>query len=290
MATKEEIMKSLGDNSNETPMINPCDENGKMLKPAITFAPSTVVTYNGTKVSNGDIYENFMRINNALIINSIDTLKYKADPYFVARTINALSTNNLNIIINSFLNSLKGYAAVAVRDFNFLIKSLLKNDPSAVKPLDITYINETLFEEGEYSNPVLNSGIHNFFNAIPKERELICKSGLIDNCIIGVVNNIGERIYSTMYSKLAEVLSLCNMDEKALNDIVSIVNSIAASMMYNFTYECSAFIYNIENFNESVFSNKDISAIKYIDNPELDPYSEENKKRRYSDYSNDPNV
>ena len=287
MATKEEIMKFLRDNSNETLMIDPCDENGKMLKPAVTFNPSTVVSYNGTKVTNGDIYVNFMRINNDCIVRSVDALRYKTDPYFVASTVSTLSNNNFDIIIDSFTNSLKGHIAVAVRDFNFIIKSLLENNPEAVKPLDVVYINETFL--GRYDNPMYSSGIRNFFNATSEERELICKTGVIDNWVIGCVNNTGERIYSMMFSKLAEVLSLCNMDENTLNDIVSIVNGITASMMSNLTYECSAFIYNIENFNGSVLSTDDISAIRHINNPKLNPFSEENRQRqsRYNDYSED---
>lgn len=275
MATKIKSIPLYGNNMKSPVPVNPLDQDGNMLKPAVTFNANRIAYADGVKVENGEIYETLLNINTDCLATAAVDLQNGIDPKFTANTFAMISRTNTNIIINSFRNSLISHYCVFATRMNILLKNLLGDlFESITKKMDTEYV---WFNHEWY----LNDAIDRLMNLPLEERDKIIKShALVDFCV-GFVNYIGERIYTdtmhTVSQALAHSVSEYPAEERT---VIPTVNSSFSIMMGDMTYEIAAFVYNMEAYHSLIFSNKELAAIKYADSPEMNPYSEDFKGDR----------
>lgn len=267
-ATKVKFIPLSGDEKSPVP-VSPLDQDGNMLKPAVTFNANRIAYADGVKVENGDIYETLLNINTECLATSAVDLQNGVDPKFTANTFAMISRTNTDIIINSFCNSLTSHYCVFAARVNMTIDKLLGDRAdSIVRKLDTEY---AWYNHDRY----LSTAIDRLMNCSLEERDKIIQShALVDFCV-GFVNNIGERIYSDAMHVVSQALAYVVSDMPAEErTIIPSINSAFSIMMGDMTYEVAAFVYNIEAYHSLIFNNKEIAAIKYADSPEKNPYDE----------------
>lgn len=275
MATKIKSIPLYGDGMKSPVPVNPLDQDGNMLKPAVTFNANRIAYADGVKVENGEIYETLLNINTDCLATAAVDLQNGIDPKFTANTFAMISRTNTNIIINSFCDALTSHYCVFAARVNIMLKNLLGDRfESITRKMDTEY---AWFNHERY----LNDAIDRLMNLPLEERYKIIKShALVDFCV-GFVNYIGERIYTetmhTVSQALAYSVSEYPADERT---VIPTVNSSFSIMMGDMTYEIAAFVYNIETYHSLIFNNKELAPIKYADSPEKNPYSENYKGRR----------
>ena len=274
MATKIKSIPLYGDNMKSPVPVSPYDKDGNMLKPAVTFNANRIAYADGVKVDNGDIYETLLNINTDCLATAAVDLQNGIDPKFTANTFAMISRTNTDIIINSFCNSLTSHYCVFAARVNMTIDKLLGDRAdSIVRKLDTEY---AWYNRDRY----LSTAIDRLMNLPIEERDKIIKShALVDFCV-GFVNNIGERIYSDAMHVVSQALAYVVSDMPAEErTIIPSINSAFSIMMGDMTYEVAAFVYNMENYHNLIFNNKEIAAIKYANSPEKNPYDENYKGR-----------
>lgn len=283
MATKVKSIPLYGDDMKSPVPVNPLDQDGNMLKPAVTFNANRIAYADGVKVENGKIYETLLNINtDCLATAAVDLLQNGIDPKFTANTFTMISRTNTNIIINSFCNALASHYCVFATRVNIMLKNLLGDlFESITRKMDTEY---AWYNNDRY----LNTAIDRLMNLPLEERDKIIKShALVDFCV-GFVNHIGERIYTdamhTVCQALAHYASEYPAEERT---VIPTVNSSFSIMMGDMTYEIAAFVYNIETYHSLIFNNKEIAAIKYADSPEKNPYGEnyEGSRSKFTEVS-----
>ena len=275
MATKIKSIPLYGDNMKSPVPVNPLDQDGNMLKPAVTFNANRIAYADGVKVENGEIYETLLNINTDCLATAAVDLQNGIDPKFTANTFAIISRTNTDIIINSFCDALTSHYCVFAARVNIMLKNLLGDRfESITKKMDTEYV---WFNHERY----LNDAIDRLMNLPLEERDKIIKSNALVDFCVGFVNYIGERIYTetmhTVSHALAYSVSEYPAEERT---VIPTVNSSFSIMMGDMTYEIAAFVYNIEAYHSLIFNNKELAAIKYADSPEKNPYGENYKGRR----------
>ena len=275
MATKIKSIPLYGDNMKSPVPVNPLDKDGNMLKPAVTFNANRIAYADGVKVENGEIYETLLNINTDCLATSAVDLQNGVDPKFMANTFAMISRTNTDIMVNSFCNSLTSHYCVFAARVNMTIDKLLGDRAdSIVRKLDTEYAwyNHDLY---------LSTAIDRLMNCSLEERDKIIQSNALVDFCVGFVNNIGERIYSDAMHVVSQALAYVVSDMPAEErTIIPSINSAFSIMMGDMTYEVAAFVYNMENYHNLVFNNKEIATIKYANSPEKNPYDENYKGRR----------
>lgn len=275
MATKVKSIPLYGDGMKSPVPVNPLDKDGNMLKPAVTFNANRIAYADGVKVENGEIYETLLNINTDCLATAAVDLQNGIDPKFTANTFAMISRTNTDIIINSFCNALTSHYCVFAARVNMTIDKLLGDRAdSIVRKLDTEYAwyNHDLY---------LSTAIDRLMNCSLEERNKIIQSNALVDFCVGFVNNIGERIYSDAMHVVSQALAYVVSDMPAEErTIIPSINSAFSIMMGDMTYEVAAFVYNMENYHNLVFNNKEIATIKYANSPEKNPYSENYKGRR----------
>ena len=279
MATKIKVIPLSGDVKSSVP-VSPLDQDGNMLKPAVTFNANRIAYADGVKVDNGDIYETLLNINTECLATSAADLQGGVDPKFMANTFAMISRTNTDIMVNSFCNSLTSHYCVFAARVNMTIDKLLGDRAdSIVRKLDTEY---AWYNHDRY----LSTAIDRLMNCSLEERDKIIQSdALVDFCV-GFVNNIGERIYSDAMHVVSQALAYVVSDMPAEErTIIPSINSAFSIMMGDMTYEVAAFVYNMENYHNLVFNNKEIATIKYANSPEKNPYSKDydGPRRKYTE-------
>lgn len=275
MATKIKSIPLYGDDTKSPVPVNPLDQDGNMLKPAVTFNANRIAYADGVKVENGEIYETLLNINTDCLATAAVDLQNGIDPKFTANTFAMISRTNTDIIINSFCNSLTSHYCVFAARVNMTIDKLLGDHAdSIVRKLDTEY---AWYNRDQY----LSTAIDRLMNCSLEERDKIIQSNALVDFCVGFVNNIGERIYSDAMHVVSQALAYVVSDMPAEErTIIPSINSAFSIMMGDMTYEVAAFVYNMENYRNLVFNNKEIATIKYANSPEKNPYSEDFKGDR----------
>lgn len=278
-ATKVKFIPLSGDEKYPVP-VSPIDQDGNMLRPAVTFNANRIAYADGVKADNGDIYETLLNINKECLVTSAADLHNGADPKFMANTFAMISRTNTDIMVNSFCNSLTSHYCVFAARVNMTIDKLLGDRAdSIVRKLDTEY---AWYNHDRY----LSTAIDRLMNCSLEERDKIIQShALVDFCV-GFVNNIGERIYSEAMHVVSQALAYVVSDMPAEErTIIPSINSAFSIMMGDMTYEVAAFVYNMENYHNLVFNNKEIATIKYANSPEKNPYSKnyDGPRRKYTE-------
>ena len=275
MATKVKSIPLYGDNMKSPVPVNPLDQDGNMLKPAVTFNANRIAYADGVKVENGEIYETLLNINTDCLATAAVDLQNGIDPKFTANTFAMISRTNTDIIINSFCNSLTSHYCVFAARVNMTIDKLLGDRAdSIVRKLDTEY---AWYNHDRY----LSTAIDRLMNCSLEERDKIIQSNALVDFCVGFVNNIGERIYSDAMHVVSQALAYVVSDMPAEErTIIPSINSAFSIMMGDMTYEVAAFVYNMENYHNLVFNNKEIATIKYANSPEKNPYSKDFKGDR----------
>ena len=278
-ATKVKFIPLSGDEKYPVP-VSPIDQDGNMLKPAVTFNANRIAYADGVKVDNGDIYETLLNINTECLATSAVDLQNGADPKFMANTFAMISRTNTDIMVNSFCNSLTSHYCVFAARVNMTIDKLLGDRAdSIVRKLDTEY---AWYNHDRY----LSTAIDRLMNCSLDERDKIIQSNALVDFCVGFVNNIGERIYSDAMHVVSQALAYVVSDKPAEErTIVPSINSAFSIMMGDMTYEVAAFVYNMENYHNLVFNNKEIATIKYANSPEKNPYSKDydGPRRKYTE-------
>ena len=279
MATKIKVIPLSGDVKSPVP-VSPLDQDGNMLKPAVTFNVNRIAYADGVKVDNGDIYETLLNINTECLATSAVDLQGGVDPKFMANTFAMISRTNTDIMINSFCNSLTSHYCVFAARVNMTIDKLLGDRAdSIVRKLDTEY---AWYNRDRY----LSTAIDRLMNCSLEERDKIIQSNALVDFCVGFVNNIGERIYSDAMHVVSQALAYVVSDMPAEErTIIPSINSAFSIMMGDMTYEVAAFVYNMENYHNLVFNNKEIATIKYANSPEKNPYSKDydGPRRKYTE-------
>lgn len=277
--TKVKFIPLSGDEKYPVP-VSPIDQDGNMLKPAVTFNANRIAYADGVKVDNGDIYETLLNINTECLATSAVDLQNGVDPKFMANTFAMISRTNTDIMINSFCNSLTSHYCVFAARVNMTIDKLLGDRAdSIVRKLDTEY---AWYNHDRY----LSTAIDRLMNCSLEERNKIIQSNALVDFCVGFVNNIGERIYSEAMHVVSQALAYVVSDMPAEErTIVPSINSAFSIMMGDMTYEVAAFVYNMENYHNLVFNNKEIATIKYANSPEKNPYSKDydGPRRKYTE-------
>ena len=275
MATKIKSIPLYGDGMKSPVPVNPLDQDGNMLKPAVTFNANRIAYADGVKVENGEIYETLLNINTDCLATAAVDLQNGIDPKFTANTFAMISRTNTDIIINSFCNSLISHYCVFAARVNMTIDKLLGDRAdSIVRKLDTEFV---WYNRDQY----LSITIDRLMNCSLEERDKIIQSNALVDFCVGFVNNIGERIYSDAMHVVSQALAYVVSDMPAEErTIIPSINSAFSIMMGDMTYEVAAFVYNMENYHNLVFNNKEIATIKYANSPEKNPYSEDFKGDR----------
>ena len=280
MAIKIKSIPLYGDNMKSPVAVNPLDQDGNMLKPAVTFNANRIAYADGVKVENGEIYETLLNINTDCLATAAVDLQNGIDPKFTANTFAMISRTNTNIIINSFCNSLTSHYCVFAARVNMTIDKLLGDRAdSIVRKLDTEY---AWYNHDRY----LSTAIDRLMNCSLEERNKIIQSNALVDFCVGFVNNIGERIYSDAMHVVSQALAYVVSDMPAEErTIIPSINSAFSIMMGDMTYEVAAFVYNMENYHNLVFNNKEIATIKYANSPEKNPYSKDydGPRRKYTE-------
>lgn len=278
MATKIKSIPIYGDDTKSP--VSPFDNDGNMLKPAVTFNANRIAYADGVKVENGEIYETLLNINTDCLATAAVDLQNGIDPKFTSNTFAMISRTNTDIIINSFCNSLTSHYCVFAARVNMTIDKLLGDRAdSIVRKLDTEY---AWYNHDRY----LSTAIDRLMNCSLEERNKIIQSNALVDFCVGFVNNIGERIYSDAMHVVSQALAYVVSDMPAEErTIIPSINSAFSIMMGDMTYEVAAFVYNMENYHNLIFNNKEIAVIKYADSPEKNPYSEDFKghRRKYTE-------
>lgn len=278
-ATKVKFIPLSGDEKSLVP-VSPLDQDGNMLKPAVTFNANRIAYADGVKVNNGDIYETLLNINTECLATSAVDLQNGADPKFMANTFAMISRTNTDIMVNSFCNSLTSHYCVFAARVNMTIDKLLGDRAdSIVRKLDTEY---AWYNHDRY----LSTAIDRLMNCSLEERDKIIQSNALVDFCVGFVNNIGERIYSEAMHVVSQALAYVVSDMPAEErTIIPSINSAFSIMMGDMTYEVAAFVYNMENYHNLVFNNKEIATIKYANSPEKNPYSKDydGPRRKYTE-------
>ena len=275
MATKIKSIPLYGDDMKSPVPVNPLDQDGNMLKPAVTFNANRIAYADGVKVENGEIYETLLNINTDCLATAAVDLQNGIDPKFTANTFAMISRTNTDIIINSFCNALISHYCVFAARVNIMLKNLLGDRfESITRKMDTEY---AWFNHERY----LNDAIDRLMNLPLEERDKIIKShALVDFCV-GFVNYIGERIYTDAMHTVGQALAYSVSEYPAEErTVIPTVNSSFSIMMGDMTYEIAAFVYNMEAYHSLIFNNKELAAIKYADSPEKNPYGENYEDRR----------
>ena len=279
MATKIKVIPLSGDVKSPVP-VSPLDQDGNMLKPAVTFNANRIAYADGVKVDNGDIYETLLNINTECLATSAVDLQGGVDPKFMANTFAMISRTNTDIMVNSFCNSLTSHYCVFAARVNMTIDKLLGDRAdSIVRKLDTEY---AWYNHDRY----LSTAIDRLMNCSLEERDKIIQSNALVDFCVGFVNNIGERIYSDAMHVVSQALAYVVSDMPAEErTIIPSINSAFSIMMGDMTYEVAAFVYNMENYHNLVFNNKEIATIKYANSPEKNPYSKDydGPRRKYTE-------
>ena len=282
MATKVKSIPLYGDNMKSPVPVNPLDQDGNMLKPAVTFNANRIAYADGVKVENGEIYETLLNINTDCLATAAVDLQNGIDPKFTANIFAMISRTNTDIIINSFCNSLTSHYCVFAARVNMTIDKLLGDRAdSIVRKLDTEY---AWYNRDRY----LSTAIDRLMNCSLEERDKIIQSNALVDFCVGFVNNIGERIYSDAMHVVSQALAYVVSDMPAEErTIIPSINSAFSIMMGDMTYEVAAFVYNMENYHNLVFNNKEIATIKYANSPEKNPYSKDydGPRRKYTEVS-----
>ena len=278
-ATKVKFIPLSEDEKYPVPA-SPIDQDGNMLKPAVTFNANRIAYADGVKVDNGDIYETLLNINTECLATSAADLQSGVDPKFMANTFAMISRTNTDIMINSFCNSLTSHYCVFASRVNMTIDKLLGDRAdSIVRKLDTEY---AWYNRDRY----LSTAIDRLMNCSLEERDKIIQSNALVDFCVGFVNNIGERIYSDAMHVVSQALAYVVSDMPAEErTIIPSINSAFSIMMGDMTYEVAAFVYNMENYHNLVFNNKEIATIKYANSPEKNPYSKDydGPRRKYAE-------
>ena len=261
--------------------VSPLDQDCNILKPAVTFNANRIAYADGVKVENGDIYETLLKINADCLITSANDLQARiADPKFMANTLAMISRTNTDIMANSFCNSLTSHYCVFAARVNMTIDKLLGDHAdSIVRKLDTEH---AWYNHDRY----LSTAIDRLMNCSLEERNKIIQSNALVDFCVGFVNNIGERIYSEAMHVVSQALAYVVSDMPAEErTIIPSINSAFSIMMGDMTYEIAAFVYNMENYHNLVFNNKEIATIKYANSPEKNPYSKDydGPRRKYTE-------
>ena len=279
-ATKIKFIPLSGDDTKSPVPVNPLGQDGNMLKPAVTFNANRIAYADGVKVENGDIYETLLNINTDCLATAAVDLQNGIDPKFTANTFAMISRTNTNIIINSFCNSLTSHYCVFAARVNMTIDKLLGDRAdSIIRKLDTEY---AWYNHDRY----LSTAIDRLMNCSLEERNKIIQSNALVDFCVGFVNNIGERIYSDAMHVVSQALAYVVSDMPAEErTIIPSINSAFSIMMGDMTYEVAAFVYNMENYHNLVFNNKEIATIKYANSPEKNPYSKDydGPRRKYTE-------
>ena len=201
MATKIKSIPLYGDNMKSPVPVNPLDQDGNMLKPAVTFNANRIAYADGVKVENGEIYETLLNINTDCLATAAVDLQNGIDPKFTANTFAMISRTNTDIIINSFCNALTSHYCVFAARVNIMLKNLLGDRfESITSKMDTEY---AWYNHERY----LNTAIDRLMNLPLEERDKIIKShALVDFCV-GFVNYIGERIYTETMRTVSQALA-----------------------------------------------------------------------------------
>lgn len=279
MATKIKVIPLSGDVKSPVP-VSPLDQDGNMLKPAVTFNANRIAYADGVKVDNGDIYETLLNINTECLATSAVDLQGGVDPKFMANTFAMISRTNTDIMVNSFCNSLTSHYCVFAARVNMTIDKLLGDRAdSIVRKLDTEY---AWYNHDRY----LSTAIDRLMNCSLEERDKIIQSNALVDFCVGFVNNVGERIYTEAMHIISQALAYVVSDMPAEErTIIPSINSAFSIMMGDMTYEVAAFVYNMENYHNLVFNNKEIATIKYANSPEKNPYSKDydGPRRKYTE-------
>ena len=279
MATKIKVIPLSGDVKSPVP-VNPLDQDGNMLKPAVTFNANRIGYADGAKVNNGEIYETLLNINTECLATSAVDLQGGVDPKFMANTFAMISRTNTDIMVNSFCNSLTSHYCVFAARVNMTIDKLLGDRAdSIVRKLDTEY---AWYNHDRY----LSTAIDRLMNCSLEERDKIIQSNALVDFCVGFVNNVGERIYSDAMHVVSQALAYVVSDMPAEErTIIPSINSAFSIMMGDMTYEVAAFVYNMENYHNLVFNNREIATIKYANSPEKNPYSKDydGPRRKYTE-------
>lgn len=280
MATKIKSIPLYGDGMKSPVPVNPLDQDGNMLKPAVTFNANRIAYADGVKVENGEIYETLLNINTDCLATAAVDLQNGIDPKFTANTFAMISRTNTDIIINSFCNSLTSHYCVFAARVNMTIDKLLGDRAdSIVRKLDTEY---AWYNRDRY----LSTAIDRLMNCSLEERDKIIQSNALVDFCVGFVNNVGERIYTEAMHIISQALAYVVSDMPAEErTIIPSINSAFSIMMGDMTYEVAAFVYNMENYHNLVFNNKEIATIKYANSPEKNPYSKDydGPRRKYTE-------
>lgn len=269
-ATKIKFIPISGDDTKSPAPVNPLDQDGNMLKPAVTFNANRIAYADGVKVENGEIYETLLNINTDCLATSAIDVQNGVDPKFMANTFAMISRTNADIMINSFCNSLSSHYCVFAVRVNMIIDKLLGDRAdSTIRKLDTEC---AWYNHDRY----IVTAIDRLMNCSLEERNRIIQShALVDFCV-GFVNNIGERIYTEAMHAISQALAYTMSDAPAEErTVIPAVNSAFSIMMGDMTYEISAFVYNMETYHNLVFNNREIAYIKYANSPEKNPYSKD---------------
>lgn len=268
-ATKVKFIPLSEDEKYSVP-VSPLDQDGNMLKPAVTFNANRIAYADGVKVDNGDIYETLLNINTECLATSAVDLQNGADPKFMANTFAMISRTNTDIMVNSFCNSLTSHYCVFAARVNMTIDKLLGDRAdSIIRKLDTEY---AWYNNDQY----LSTAIDRLMNCSLEERDKIIKSNALVDFCVGFVNNIGERIYSDAMHVISQALAYVVSDIPAEErTIIPSINSAFSIMMGDMTYEVAAFVYNMENYHNLIFNNREIATIKYANSPEKNPYNKD---------------
>ena len=91
------------------------------MTPAVTFAAPNITTLSGESVSNGEIYDTFVKLNGKCVNTVMNALGSGADPRFAAAAIDIASKNIFNNIVDSFMNAICNQYAVYLNRVNLII-------------------------------------------------------------------------------------------------------------------------------------------------------------------------
>ena len=253
------------------------------MTPAVTFAPNRIGTLSGAVVDNGAIYGTLVNINSECMNQALYALKNGATPRFTAKTLDIVSNNIFDNIVDSFTSAIYNHCAVYLGRVNILIIDIFGD--SITPPIPPLRINDRDFIFLSGKNEI-RRGVRELMSCSMEERKANFDSGVVHTFAIGEVNKFGSNFYNYALSAVSEALSFCDHDEQFVKDkVINELNYITASMMYEMTYECSAFCKNLYDFNINILSSRDINAIKYMNEPEkLDLYEKRREEYEFDDF------
>lgn len=248
--------------------IKPYDANGKMMQPAVTFEANCIAYPDGAKVPNGDIYSTMMEISKGCMGRSLDDLHMGVDSKFVGENFNNISKMNLDIMIDSFLNSLHSHYCVFAAKVNSIVNGLYgDNTPITARKMPLS-------DDFYYKTHYFRSQMRQFIEKDVDARNIILESNAFTNCCVIGVNTIGMFAYNDAMATISEAIAITDAEHDSdPNDriIIPFINHIFSSMMADMTYEISAFLHNMKTNHEFVLARKEVLELKYFDDPKNNP-------------------